>query len=200
MSVLGTGTWAIRTEQGRKLRYTHASGAKWAQHKAMLLKPGQSYPLACLVAWGSSWTSDALVLTVSFLRFMARCLITLWEGSQPWRYRKTPLSWRHGVSENPESILVTWGCSCFSVSSGHSCSSTLLLCHLAFSLPCWLQAPVPEENVVSSHAVFNKTSRAVLCSLCHQAAPHTVPVAVSFSRHCLRRGWIRMLSAPAAAT
>lgn len=131
---------------------------------------------------------------------MTRCLITLWEGSQPWRYCKTPLSWRHGVSENPESILVTWGCSFFSVSSGHSCSSTLSPCLLAFSLPCWLQTPDPEENVVSSHAVFNKTYRAVLCSLCHQAAPHTVPAAVSFSRHCLRRGWIRMLSAPAAAT
>lgn len=76
MSVLGTGTWAIRTEQGRKLRYTHASGAKWAQHKAMLLPPGQSYPLACLVAWGSSWTSDALVLTVSFLRFLDS-----WQGA-----------------------------------------------------------------------------------------------------------------------
>lgn len=194
MSVLGTGTWAIRTEQGRKLRYTHTSVAKWAQHKAMLLPP------ASLTPWLAWWpeASAELQMLWSWMSplsgsWQGACL---WEGSQPCRYCKTPLSWRHGVSENLESILVTRGCSCFSVSSQDIiapplCYNVSLL--LVFPVDCKLQSQ-------KKHAVFNKTYRAVMCSPCHQAALHTASVAVSFSRHCLRRGWIRMLSAPAAAS
>lgn len=69
MSVLVTGSWAIRTEQGRKLRYTYASVAKWAQHKAMLLPPASLTPW---LAWwpGQQLNFKTLVLTVSSLRFL----------------------------------------------------------------------------------------------------------------------------------